>query len=320
MYLKEINDSRSDFMAKKVITLEKEQKQIEFIVGVWSSDFKDRAPKSRNYLYDYIKTKHPDFVCGTDVLRDAQKILKANVEQSKTNFDSISPIQVLDAKIHKFAMELRDQFISEGMELRHAEIADLKSEIQSLKRDLEFHKTMEEHYEKQCSLKDQEISKLLKELEALKEAAANKDADADVDSSTINNSAVTEDLAQSSVLVPEAMEGAKEALEAINKAKEAKLKQPKSKAKNVAKVAKVKLGKEEPNENSSPLALTNEVKQSSADEALINDLSLLVEDVEEPKEATETAEQPSKVASFNGSGEDKTRMDAKYYTMSKRKS
>lgn len=305
-------------MAKKVITLEKEQKQIEFIVGVWSSDFKDRAPKSRNYLYDYIKTKHPDFVCGTDVLRDAQKILKANVEQSKTNFDSISPIQVLDAKIHKFAMELRDQFISEGMELRHAEIADLKSEIQSLKRDLEFHKTMEEHYEKQCSLKDQEISKLLKELEALKEAAANKDAD--VDSSTINNSAVTEDLAQSSVLVPEAMEGAKEALEAINKAKEAKLKQPKSKAKQVDKVAEVKLGKEEPNENSSPLALTNEVKQSSADEALINDLSLLVEDVGEPKEATENAEQPSKVASFNGSGEDKTRMDAKYYTMSKRKS
>lgn len=309
-------------MAKQVSTRAKEQ--IEFVVRVWSSDFKDRAPKSRNYLYDYIKSKHPDFTCGTDVLKDAQKILKDSLEPSKTNFDSISPIQVLDAKIHKFAMELRDQFISEGMELRHAEIADLKSEIQSLKRDLEFHKTMEEHYEKQCSLKDQEISKLLKELEALKDAAANKDADADtdanVDSSTINNSAVTEDLAQSSVLVPEAMEGAKEALEAINKAKEAKLKQPKSKAKNVAKVAKVKLGKEEPNENSSPLALTNEVKQSSADEALINDLSLLVEDVEEPKEATETAEQPSKVASFNGSGEDKTRMDAKYYTMSKRKS
>lgn len=307
-------------MAKQVSTRAKEQ--IEFVVRVWSSDFKDRAPKSRNYLYDYIKSKHPDFTCGTDVLKDAQKILKDSLEPSKTNFDSISPIQVLDAKIHKFAMELRDQFISEGMELRHAEIADLKSEIQSLKRDLEFHKTMEEHYEKQCSLKDQEISKLLKELEALKEAAANKDADTDanVDSSSINNSAVTEDLAQSSVLVPEAMDGAKEALEAINKAKEANLKQPKSKAKNVAKVAKVKLGKEEPNENSSPLALTNEVKQSSADEALINDLSLLVEDVEDPKEASETAEQPSKVACFNGSGEDKTRMDAKYYTMSKRKS
>lgn len=162
----------------------------------------------------------------------------------------------------------------------------------------------------------QESLSVVTESQPAEQAPATQDEQAGKSDQLVSADDVNQDV----VLAPEQMQGAKEALEAINKAKEAKLKQPKSKAKKVAKVAKVKLGKEEPNDNSSPLALTNEVKQSSADEALISDLSLLVEDVEEPKEATETAEQPSKVASFNGSGEDKTRMDAKYYTMSKRKS
>lgn len=207
-------------MAKQVSNLAKEQ--IEFVVRVWSSEFYDRAPSSRNYLYDYIKSKHPDFTCGSDVLREAQRILKDNVKHPKGNFDSISPIQTLQDKAYEFAMELRSQFISEAMELSRNEIADLKTENQLLRKDVEFYKNMEKHYETQCSLKDLEINKLLKELEALKAAAANKAADANVDSSntTITEEAEeVEELASTSVLMPEAIEGAKEALDAINEAK-----------------------------------------------------------------------------------------------------
>lgn len=204
-------------MAKQVSNLAKEQ--IEFVVRVWSSEFYDRAPSSRNYLYDYIKSKHPDFTCGSDVLREAQRILKDNVKHPKGNFDSISPIQTLQDKAYEFAMELRSQFISEAMELSRNEIADLKTENQLLRKDVEFYKNMEKHYETQCSLKDLEINKLLKELEALKAAAANKAADANVDSSNTTITEEAEELASTSVLMPEAIEGAKEALDAINEAK-----------------------------------------------------------------------------------------------------
>ena len=94
------------------------QKKIEFIVHVWSSDFKDRAPKSRYFLYDYVQSKHPDFVCNSAILSEAQKILRDTIKGSKGDFDSILPIHVLESKVHEFVMELRDHFISEAIQLK----------------------------------------------------------------------------------------------------------------------------------------------------------------------------------------------------------
>ena len=148
------------------------QEKVEFIVKVWSSDFPTLAPKSRNYLYDYIKTKHPDFVCGTDVLRDAQKILKANVERSKTNFDSIFSIQVLESKIHEFVMELRSQFISDAIKLRQSEVSGLAADINLLKSKVENQAIIIQQYEEQCRNMKLEIEQLTN---ALKECNASVD-------------------------------------------------------------------------------------------------------------------------------------------------
>lgn len=323
-------------MRKKV----NKSQQSAYLVRVWTKHHA-YAPKNRDELVSFVKTLDPNFSCSTIASGDAQSQLKEYFAlstptipaQADKDFDEIKNDPIFSS-VFLFCKDLQNQFEQAHKNSQECATIFFEHRVHELEKQLEKAlKLLDEHgikYDPEYFKTNGTLKAEAKELVSkATEAESAKQVDQspeitgqvqDEQSGKSDQLVSTDEVNQDVVLAPEQMQGAKEALEAINKAKEAKLKQPKSKAKNVAKVAKVKLGKEEPNENSSPLALTNEVKQSSADEALINDLSLLVEDVEEPKEATETAEQPSKVASFNGSGEDKTRMDAKYHTMSKRKS
>lgn len=144
------------------------QKKIEFIVHVWSSDFKDRAPKSRYFLYDYVQSKHPDFVCNSAILSEAQKILRDTIKGSKGDFDSILPIHVLESKVHEFVMELRDHFISEAIQLRQSEVSSLVSDINLLKNRVDTQESVIAYYERQYQDSARENERLKNELEALK--------------------------------------------------------------------------------------------------------------------------------------------------------
>lgn len=323
-------------MRKKV----NKSQQSAYLVRVWTKHHA-YAPKNRDELVSFVKTLDPNFSCSTIASGDAQSQLKEYFAlstptipaQADKDFDEIKNDPIFSS-VFLFCKDLQNQFEQAHKNSQECATIFFEHRVHELEKQLEKAlKLLDEHgikYDPEYFKTNGTLKAEAKELVSkATEAESAKQVDQspeitgqvqDEQSGKSDQLVSADEVNQDVVLAPEQMQGAKEALEAINKAKEAKLKQPKSKAKNVAKVAKVKLGKEEPNDNSSPLALTNEVKQSSADEALINDLSLLVEDVEEPKESTETAEQPSKVASFNGSGEDKTRIDAKYHTMSKRKS
>lgn len=148
------------------------QEKVEFIVKVWSSDFPTIAPKSRNFLYDYVQSKHPNFVCNSALLSEAQKILRDKIKGSKGDFDSIFSIQALESKIHEFVMELRSQFISDAIKLRQSEVSGLAADINLLKSKVENQAIIIQQYEEQCRNMKLEIEQLTN---ALKECNASVD-------------------------------------------------------------------------------------------------------------------------------------------------
>lgn len=225
--------------------------QSAYLVRVWIKHH-SYAPKNRDELVSFVKTLNPNFGCSALVAGDAQNQLKEHFAlstptipaQADKDFDEIKNDPIF-ASVFLFCKDLQNQFEQAHKDSKALSTIFLEHRVHELEQQLEaalklldkhgikydpaYFKTngtldvLEPEPEAQESLsvvtESQPVEQALEVApempEVVEQAPATQDEQAGKSDQPVSTDEVTQDV----VLMPEAIEGAKEALDAINEAK-----------------------------------------------------------------------------------------------------